>query len=578
MFHSIRWRIALPFLLSTLAVIWGLGLYSAHLLEKNLLESTRCLLLAQAQMVSDLSLPYIRDDREKLQPLAEEWAEEIVAAPVTIISRDGRVLADLLHESKAAQSPEVEKALRGTAGSDIRFSPFFDDEAIFVAVPITDRGSVLGVARLAFPLSRINPQLRELRGAVLLASGVASLLALFLSLLIAGLIAHPIKELTRAARRIARGDFGQRAKVKSKDEVGDLAFAFNRMAERIEETLKLVLTERDKMAAIVNNLESGVIITDAGGRVKLMNPAAQRLFETSGTEAQERPFIEISQDHQMSEILSRVLKEGREYSEILEKFDQGKKFLRIFASPLGEGALVIIQDLTEIRRLETIRRDFITNISHELRAPLASIRVLAESLEEGALNEPEVASSFLHKIQVEVDKLSQLVSELNELSRIESGDVHFDMKPVNVGEVVRRACERMEPMAERAGLSLTFEFPPELPPVLADEARIEQVLVNLLHNAVKFTPPGGKVSVLVKAEEGGLSVSVADTGVGIPKEELPRIFERFYKVDKARSGGGTGLGLAIAKHIVKAHGGKIWAESEEKKGSVFAFTLPIASS
>lgn len=413
---------------------------------------------------------------------------------------------------------------------------------------------------------------------LLFTSGTASAIAILFSLLSTRLLIRPIKELTWVARRVAGGEFGRRAKVKSKDEVGELAFFFNRMAERMEENLKLLSAERDKLTAIVNNLESGVIITDEKKRTGLMNPAAERMLGTSGREAQGRFFIQVSRDHQMDEILSRALETGKGYSGIVEKFAEEKKFLQVFAAPLGSEALIILQDLTQIRRLETVRRDFISNISHELRAPLSSIKVLTESLEEGAIDEAEVALDFLHKIEAEIDKLSQLVSEIGELSRIESGEVRFNIKPVKIAEVIRRACERMEPMANRAGISLKLELPPDLPTAFADEGRIEQLLVNLLHNATKFTSPGGKVFASAKAQDTDLAVSVADTGVGIPKEELPRIFERFYKVDRARSGGGTGLGLALAKHVVQAHGGKIWAESEERKGSVFTFTLPVTPS
>jgi two-component system phosphate regulon sensor histidine kinase PhoR len=242
--------------------------------------------------------------------------------------------------------------------------------------------------------------------------------------------------------------------------------------------------------------------------------------------------------------------------------------------------------LTEIRRLDTVRRDFISNISHELRTPLASLKALVDTLRDGALEDPPAAQRFLDRIETEVDALTQMVQELLELSRIESRQVPLSMVPTSVADVVIPPTERLRPQAERASLSLNVDLSPELPRVLADTERVRQVVTNLVHNAIKFTRPGGQVSVRAYAAAGDgrspvadrdgptVVIEVADTGVGIPIDDVPRIFERFYKADRARSGGGTGLGLAIAKHIVQGHGGHIWAESIEGQGSTFCFSLP----
>jgi len=251
----------------------------------------------------------------------------------------------------------------------------------------------------------------------------------------------------------------------------------------------------------------------------------------------------------------------------------------VVATPLSGdgGCLAHIQDLTELRRLEMIRQDFISNISHELRTPIASVKALAETLNEGAVEDPSVAKDFLSRINAEADKLAQMVQELGELSRIESGEAPLQIRSINIAEAIGHAVDRLRAQADRAELKLDIDSPPTLPEVLADEARVEQVLVNLIHNAIKFTPSGGRISISAKAKDNDIMVSVADTGIGIPPDDLPRIFERFYKADKSRTGGGTGLGLAIAKHIVEAHDGRIWAESVEGKGSNFNFTLPLTS-
>src|SRR6185369_2730579 len=238
------------------------------------------------------------------------------------------------------------------------------------------------------------------------------------------------------------------------------------------------------------------------------------------------------------------------------------------------GSLLLVQDLTHLRRLETVRRDFVSNLSHELRTPLASLRALAETLQDGALDDPPAARRFVDQIQIEVDALTQMVNELLELSKIESGRFSLDRSPVSANDLLTSASQRMQLQAERADLNLRVECANDLPNVQIDSQRLEQVLVNLIHNAVKFTHPGGEIVLFADAGIGEVRFAVRDTGVGIPVDEVPRIFERFYRVDKSRTGNGTGLGLSIAKHIVEAHGGKIWVESREGEGSTFYFTIP----
>jgi two-component system phosphate regulon sensor histidine kinase PhoR len=240
----------------------------------------------------------------------------------------------------------------------------------------------------------------------------------------------------------------------------------------------------------------------------------------------------------------------------------------------SSGSLLLVQDLTRIRRLETVRRDFISNLSHELRTPLASLKALTETLQDGALEDPPAARRFIDQIQTEVDALTQMVTELLELSRIESGRLSLDLKAVSPHALLGSAAKRMNLQAERAGLRLRVECNDGLPKVNIDFQRLEQVLVNLIHNSVKFTHAGGEIVLFAEAGIGEIRFAVRDTGIGIPEEDVPRIFERFYRVDKSRTGSGTGLGLSIAKHIVESHRGKIWAESVEQQGSTFYFTIP----
>lgn len=343
-----------------------------------------------------------------------------------------------------------------------------------------------------------------------------------------------------------------------------------------KDRVALITRERDRMASIFSHMGDGFFIVDGNSRVTQVNQAAQRILRLSENKVLGRTFIEAVRDYELDDILQRCLKTKKEQSGTVETSPRGQ-FLGVIATPLEEegGCLLLVQDLTRIRQLETVRRDFVANISHELRTPTASIKALAETLQDGAIDDPCVAKEFLAKIDIEVDKLTQMVQELGDLSGIESGESHIHKSPFDLAEAVEQAAGRLRMQADRAGIDLSVDMDSILAQAIGDRDRIEQVLVNLIHNAIKFTPPGGRVKILTRAEGHNILISVADTGIGISSEDLPRIFERFYKADKSRSGGGTGIGLAIAKHIVEAHGGRIWAESAESKGSTFSFSLPL---
>jgi two-component system phosphate regulon sensor histidine kinase PhoR len=320
-----------------------------------------------------------------------------------------------------------------------------------------------------------------------------------------------------------------------------------------------------------------VLIADAAGRVTFANPATERILDTPHVVG--RTVAEALRQYQLVEAWRRCQETGEPQSETVE-LPARRQFLQLFILPDRQtgGTLLLVQDLTRVRRLETVRRDFISNVSHELRTPLASLKALTETLRDGALEDPKAATRFLGRIETEVDALTQMASELLELTRIESGQLPLELKAVAPSKLLDSAADRMRAQAERAGLSLKVEGMANLSRVRADAVRLEQVLVNLIHNAVKFTRPGGEVVLSAHPEGDFVCFAVKDTGAGIPEDDLERIFERFYRVDRARSGGGTGLGLSIARHIVEAHSGKIWVESVEGRGSTFFFIVPVTSS
>ena len=332
-------------------------------------------------------------------------------------------------------------------------------------------------------------------------------------------------------------------------------------------------SERLRLATVLDQITDGVLIADATGLVQFANPAAGRLFQFGNP--LNHSIVEVVRNHQLVEAWRRGQQTRQMQNESVE-VPTRHQYLQLVVIPdqHTSGSLLLAQDLTRIRRLETVRRDFVSNLSHELRTPLASLKALAETLQEGALDDPPAARRFVDQIEIEVDALTQMANELLELSKIESGRFSLNRSPAAASDLLHSAAQRMQVQAERASIAVRVECEENLPGVQVDSQRLEQVLINLIHNAVKFTRPGGEVILCADSLPGEVRFAVRDTGVGIPADEVSRIFERFYRVDKSRTGRGTGLGLSIAKHIVEAHGGKIWAESTEGQGSTFYFTIP----
>jgi two-component system phosphate regulon sensor histidine kinase PhoR len=408
---------------------------------------------------------------------------------------------------------------------------------------------------------------------IIIAMAAATVLVILAAWLIARFTTRPIRKLTAASRRITSGELGQKIAIEARDEVGELAHAFNEMSARLKELVETISEDRARMATILDNMADGVIMTDAEGNISLANQTAARLFNIK--DAENKPLIEAVRDYEVDEVLKLCLRTAKTQSVQYES-GTSRRYLRAIAVPIAHsGVLLLFQDLTSLRDLQTTRRELIGNISHEFRTPLAGIKAMVETLHDGAVDDEKTARDFLNRIDSEVDRLTQLVAELTELSRIETGKSELKLEPLNLNNLVEEVTTQLSPQAERQQLAVIKELAAGLPPVPADRARVRQVVLNLLHNAIKFTEPSGKITVTTQKQGDSVTVDIADTGRGIAREDLPHVFERFYKGDKARAGEGAGMGLAIAKHIIEAHGGDIRVQSEEGKGSTFSFSLPL---
>ncbi|HLB23131.1 MAG TPA: ATP-binding protein [Dehalococcoidia bacterium] len=385
-----------------------------------------------------------------------------------------------------------------------------------------------------------------------------------------------VDDLTGGARRLSAGDFGARVEV-SDDEFAGLASALNTAADSFGRIVGALTQERAQLEALLNASSDATVAVDTDGDVVYLNDAARHLFPAVGEGAMGRPFIEAVRDHDLNELVIAAARSG-ERSVRVVAYGQAQRWLQATAVPIeGAGrwaALAVFHDLTEVRRMEGMRRDFISNVSHELRTPLAGIRAAAETLQEGALDEPEAAQEFLGHIQRETDRMTQLVEELLELSRIESGAAPMHFAQIDASALITDTVRRFGQQAERAGLTLSAEVPAGPLPIIGDAERLERALGNLVANALKFTAPGGSVTLSAEATDGNVAISVSDTGIGIDAEQQGRVFERFYKADRGRGGAGIGLGLAIVKHIALAHEGTVSVESRAGRGSTFTMRLP----
>jgi two-component system phosphate regulon sensor histidine kinase PhoR len=449
---------------------------------------------------------------------------------------------------------------------------------IIIPVIIFLLSTTVTILSLAPSTLEVSQSLQEMP--TWLSIGIPSILSLFtlFFLYIQLRFLRPLNELSESIKKVSEGSGEDIIQIYRGDAVGRLSQILDLLIKSNREYQTDTIAELDSLRIVLDQITDGIVMVNDAGEITSLNPAAERIFQVSASEALGGSVAEVLRQHQWIE-LWRFCKEEEQDSTAMLELPSQNIFLQGFGIHLGKSlsgtVMLLFQDLSHIRQLETTRQDFISNITHELRTPLASLKALSDTLQEGALEDPSAAKRFLGKIDTELDALTHLVAELLELSRIESGRVPLDLKQLEPSQVLSQVFERMRAQAERQRIRIQQDVSLDLPEIQADPRRIEQVLVNLLHNAIKFSEDGGEIILSAKESKDSIIFSVKDFGSGISESDLSRIFERFYKIDPARSSGGTGLGLSIAKHIIEAHGGEIWAESTLNQGSTFYFSIPL---
>lgn len=582
---GLRERIAVGAVVASAAALVAVLLLVGPGLRSRSLDHTRDTLLAEARLMARVVEHPLADgaSSSELDALVDSAAPE-VSARVTIVGLDGRVLADsslsgadLAAVENHGHRPEVMAALAGDTGTATRRSATIDVDLLYAAVPIRHGGRVIGVARVAYPLFGIEEQAREVAGSVALALGLAFLVALVLAAALSAPLAGPLRDMMDSAHRFAAGDLSARTRIARHDEIGELARILDRSADQLQSRLTELAGERARTETILSAIDSGLLAVDHRGTVILANESLRRSLDLPDPVG--RHYVEVIRHPEVGRAIEGVLRSGAAQAAEIRVHHLRRVYALHAGSFPGQegtphGAVLTFLDVTERRRVDEVRRDFVANASHELRTPLTSIRGFVEALEDGGIEDRPTAQRFLGKIRVHADRMAALVSDLLELSRLESGERTPQWQMVAPEDLVDDVVGGLSALAAAKRIDLTADV--RAPAFETDRERLRGVLENLIENALKYTPAGGHVSVAARAEGDVVQFDVTDDGPGIAAEHLPRIFERFYRVDKARSRelGGTGLGLSIVKHLAESLEGAVSVTSTPGQGSRFTVRLP----
>ena len=573
-------------------------------------------LTRQSVLIRELATPLLGDPGR-----LQEQMKKIAAGTdirVTIIDPKGTVLADssetlekLPEMENHATRPEITAALRKETGVSIRYSMTLGTRMLYVAVPIlinfrepeigavpatiSEKKSkvgtvpiledtrVLGVVRTAMPVTRVDEILASVRQPVLFTAVLGILIVLIAGMLFSHHLTMRIRRITSVAERYARGDWSEKILIGGQDELKMLANTMNQMAATLRSRIEDLESEKGKVSVILNHMNEGVIAVNRRKQVILMNPTAEKIFGCDTSAIQSKSLIEVTRHPQIERIVDRAFEDQKTGSEEIQFSGETKKTLRLSVVILKEhardiGGILVFHDMTEIRRLENIRKEFVTNVSHELRTPLTAIKGFVETLLGGASKDPSAGERFLKIIAEETDRLGRLVEDVLTLGEIEQKIALMRKDRVDLAPKLTVILEQFKPGIEKSDLTVENRIPGKPLIVPGDGDKIHQVFVNLIDNAVKFNRPGGKIVLSADQKPEGVTITIEDTGIGISEEAQRRVFERFFRADKARSKelGGTGLGLAIVKHIMEAHGGHASCQSTPGQGSQFSVFFPSA--
>jgi two-component system phosphate regulon sensor histidine kinase PhoR len=583
----IIWQVYPAYLLIIVGSLMAVTWYASHELGRFYLDHTGDDLQARAYLlkgqVHDLLSPLKHDTIDALCKQTGQLSE----MRLTVILPDGTVIGDSRETPRFMDNhgnrPEVGTALKKGVGRSIRYSNTLHQKMMYVAVPVMQEDRVLAVIRAAIPLTPLDQTLASLRLRIVFGGLVIAALAALVSLAVARRISQPIEEIKRGAAHFADGDLAHRLPSPDTEEMAGLTETLNRMAAQLDERVKTVFQQHNEIEAVLSSMHEGVIAVDRSERIIKMNPAAGRMVDCEPSRAQGRNIQEVVRNLAVQRFANRVLTTSKAMSDDFVLYRGEELTLNIYGSPLYDaegdqiGTLLVMNDVTQLRHLENVRSDFVANVSHEIKTPLTAIKGFVETLQQETVENPDEQQRFLAIILKHVNRLDAILEDLLALSRMEQEDGSNEVRlsEGSIREVIRTAVQVCQPKAAARDIAISYDAAAELTANL-DATLLEQAFVNLIDNALKYSDDGSQVRITASRSNGEVTVAFADQGSGIPNKHLPRLFERFYRVDKARSRklGGTGLGLAIVKHIVHTHGGHITVESSLGQGSTFTVHLP----
>ena len=586
---SLLWQFYPYYLSIILLSLFVLTWYASTFVKRLYLDRTAEDLRARSRLVGELISDHlIQSDKTAIQALCDTLGREL-ACRITVVSPSGEVIGDSEEDpaqmENHADRPEIREALMGDVGISTRYSYTLSMKMMYVAVSVQQNGTTLGVVRTSLPVTVLSQTLVLMYRRIVLTGFLVAVAAALVSLVLARRIKKPLEELRESALRFGRGDLEHRLYIPTPEEFNVLAGAMNQMAAQLRDRLKTITDQRNELESILASMIEGVLVIDTEERILRFNQAAGDLFGMKPEEARARSIQEVIRNIDLLRFIRKTLFSDQTDEREIVLRDEEERFLRVYGTILRNevnekiGALIVLNDITRLKRLENIRRDFVANVSHELKTPITAIKGSVETLKDGACDNVKDTQRFLDIITKHSDRLNTIIEDLMSLSRIEqeAEKKQLILEAGNLKDVLDEAVSVCQNKAAAKRIKIELDCTDDVK-IRMNPPLLEEAIINLVDNAIKYSDVGSTVRIEGMQRSGQVIVNVQDWGMGIPREHLPRIFERFYRVDKARSRklGGTGLGLAIVKHIVQAHGGSIAVESTPGQGSIFTLHLPLA--
>lgn len=586
--RNLFWKLALTFFTLLLAALLAVDIFAERALRRDYERSgfDQLAALARIAQATSSELPPLPatapESREKLG----HWVARLAASGVrvTVITSNGEVLADSQSDPQTMENhagrPEIREALANGDGRSIRHSVTINRDLLYYAIRQKSDSGEPFIIRLAMPLATVDDVVASFRRSLWLSTFLILVLAGTATLFVSRGFAERVERLKEFSRRVADGDFRPLPGDGSGDALEALGISLNQTAARLNDTIRTLTDERNLSTAILGSMVEGVAVVNGSERLLFANQGFAEILELDVPPKPGSALVEVVRQTELLEAVRLVLGgETRLETEIVTGTLRQHFFAATVAAVRASetfGAVAVLHDITELRKLERVRRDFVANVSHEFRTPLTAIQGFAETLLAGAAEDPQNRKRFLRIILEHAQRLARLTEDLLKLSKMDADRLELEIDRVNTAQFIRGSVETVQHRSAEKGIPITVKLPSQLPDIAGDRRRLAEVLQNLLDNAIQYTLEGGEIRVSAEAYPDDVVFTVADTGIGIPKADQPRIFERFYRVDSARSreAGGTGLGLAIAKHLVEVHGGRMWVESEVGQGSTFYFSIP----